>query len=133
MRLYSAKPRMSTIKNFVYCLYAGVGKRALLLRVTTSKSKNAESFYISKVYINDKGVKGKPLRKKVRAGINYRILRQCRKSLNPNKHKGYSDLFLNNCQRWINSKRVLKYIFIVKLLTRLELVTSALPRRRSTT
>jgi hypothetical protein len=26
------------------------------MRVTTSKSKNAESFYISKSYINDKGV-----------------------------------------------------------------------------
>lgn len=26
------------------------------MRVTTSKSKNAESFYISKGYINDKGV-----------------------------------------------------------------------------
>ena len=38
------------------------------MRVTTSRSKNAESFYISKVYINDKGVKGKPLRKKVRGG-----------------------------------------------------------------
>ena len=25
------------------------------MRVTTSKSKNAESFYISKGYINDKG------------------------------------------------------------------------------
>ena len=27
-----------------------------LMRVTTSKSKNAESFYITKGYINDKGV-----------------------------------------------------------------------------
>ena len=26
------------------------------MRVTTSKSKNAESFYISKGYVNDKGV-----------------------------------------------------------------------------
>ena len=26
------------------------------MRVTTSKSKNAESFYITKGYINDKGV-----------------------------------------------------------------------------
>ena len=29
------------------------------MRVITSKSKNAESFYISKGYINDKGVKKK--------------------------------------------------------------------------
>ena len=32
-------------------VYGGVG-----MRVTTTKSKNAESFYITKGYINDKGV-----------------------------------------------------------------------------
>ena len=40
-----------------YCnVLWNIGKGALLLRITTSKSKNAESFYISKGYINDKGV-----------------------------------------------------------------------------
>ena len=35
------------------------------MRVTTSKSKNAESFYISKGYVNDKGVSTSVIIKKL--------------------------------------------------------------------
>ena len=40
-----------------YCnLWYDINKKDFFMRVTTSKSKNAESFYISKGYVNDKGV-----------------------------------------------------------------------------
>ena len=49
------------------------------MRVTTSKSKNAESFYITKGYINDKGVSTSTIIRKLGT------LQELCDALNPNK------------------------------------------------
>ena len=51
---------MSNLLLYYIVMYRNVWYNEVLeegiMRVITSKSKNAESFYISKGYINDKGV-----------------------------------------------------------------------------
>ncbi|EET60146.1 hypothetical protein BRYFOR_07997, partial [Marvinbryantia formatexigens DSM 14469] len=51
---------MSTFLFYYIVFYCNVlynkGQEGFYMRVTTSKSKNSESFYITKGYVNNKGV-----------------------------------------------------------------------------